>query len=164
MPICEGCGEEFPKGGAFVTHIEYCDEVDESQDEGEKDLEDRVDDLEANLDLVRDMLMDDLDRQARETNEVRDLAEETLELTKLLAEGLKHVEENQEQFQKAMVEMKRKELIAEANDQFQGEAESVEEVRGMVKEAAHRREEEPDADELVEQVVDQVRVEGQSGG
>lgn len=33
MPRCPGCNEEYPKGGAFTTHVEHCDRVEKEQHE-----------------------------------------------------------------------------------------------------------------------------------
>jgi hypothetical protein len=31
MPICEYCGDEFTKGGAYTTHVRYCDARPDSE-------------------------------------------------------------------------------------------------------------------------------------
>lgn len=36
MPTCEYCGEEFPKGGAYATHVQYCADRPESEDTAEE--------------------------------------------------------------------------------------------------------------------------------
>lgn len=61
---CPGCGQEFPEGGAFQTHVRYCDEV--VDDESEKEpLEERVEKLETQLDFVLDRLSDVGDLELR---------------------------------------------------------------------------------------------------
>lgn len=164
MPTCEGCGEEFPEGGAFATHVRYCDEVDDSQGD-EIDLEDRVANLEGEVELIRDMAMDDLDRQSQRVDDLEDNQAEFLRGLKAFAELLdEHIEEFQ-QFQSAFLDMKRQELVRDLDADVAGDIESYDDLVSVFQDMEQsgnqlvRTE-----DDMVEHLVDQVKLEGQSEG
>lgn len=42
MPTCEYCGEDFPKGGAYATHVRYCADRPDSEDRPQSDGAERA--------------------------------------------------------------------------------------------------------------------------
>lgn len=53
MPTCEHCGEDFPKGGAYATHVRYCNarpDEDQSSEEDSVTHESGGDGLEEGVD------------------------------------------------------------------------------------------------------------------
>lgn len=164
MPTCEGCGEEFPQGGAFATHVRYCDEVDDSQDD-EIDLEDRVADLEGEVELIRDMAMDDLDRQSARIDDLEGDQAEFFEALNVLAESLnEHIEQFQ-QFQSAFLEMKRQELVREFDAEMSSDIESYDDLVSVVQDMEQGGNQlVRTKDQMAEHLVDQVKLEGQSEG
>lgn len=39
MPTCEYCGEDFTKGGAYATHVKYCDDRPATEDRERSEAE-----------------------------------------------------------------------------------------------------------------------------
>lgn len=59
MPECPGCGEEFPKGGAYATHVRHCDHAEDDGFTGpDQELtdEERIKELENQVEALREVV------------------------------------------------------------------------------------------------------------
>lgn len=69
MPICPHCGDEFPKGGAFASHVRNCSQNRESQDE--EGIIGRLDHLEARVNRVEEAATQSVDRDSHRVTDRR---------------------------------------------------------------------------------------------
>lgn len=58
MPECPGCGEEFQKGGAHATHVQYCEQVEDASTEEDKEptSEERIKELEERVESLQKII------------------------------------------------------------------------------------------------------------
>lgn len=99
MPECPGCGDEFAKGGAFETHVRHCEQVEEeSEDSDLSELEDRVEELERQMDNARGIIRD-LSFSVGSVDDLEDKVqgnrEAITEIVKLLQEQVRHEAEQE---------------------------------------------------------------------
>jgi len=129
MPVCEGCGEEFPKGGAYTTHVTHCEQVKEDNEPESGSQEERIQQLESKVDNLEEQL----DTQARLFNDELDRHEERLDTTvSTLNEVVKVVEEFQgefDDFTQVVMGMEKRRLVSDVEQKADREVESFEQLK-----------------------------------
>lgn len=71
MPECPGCGEEYPKGGAYVTHVQHCELAKEGPTEAGQDLTDkqRIEELEEQVEALQKIIFAIAEQQGKRFNQ-----------------------------------------------------------------------------------------------
>jgi hypothetical protein len=71
MPECPGCDEEFPKGGAYVTHVRHCEHAQEDPTEGNQEQTDeqRIEELEEQVDALQKIIFSIAEQQEKRLNQ-----------------------------------------------------------------------------------------------
>lgn len=71
MPECPGCDEEYPKGGAYVTHVRHCEHVQEEPTEGNQELTDeqRIEELERQVEALQKIIFGIAEQQEKRLNQ-----------------------------------------------------------------------------------------------
>jgi len=71
MPECPGCGEEYPKGGAYVTHVEHCEYAKEDPTEGKQEQTDeqRIKELEEQVEALEKIIFAIAEQQDKRLNQ-----------------------------------------------------------------------------------------------
>jgi len=71
MPECPGCDEEYPKGGAYVTHVRHCQHAQEASAEANRELTDeqRIEELEEQVEALQKMVFTIAEQQGELFNQ-----------------------------------------------------------------------------------------------
>jgi DNA repair exonuclease SbcCD ATPase subunit len=181
MPTCEGCGEEFAKGGAFQTHVQYCDdaETEHEDEEEEKDsLESRVAKLEQRTEehehMIFEWTQNDLDDQSTRISENLQRIEKLYKMLEKAVDSTAQVDDRLQQLNEVVARLAREQTQLWLETKTGKEFDSYEQAVGWAEvelEADFNTAgsvDTPDSTVQIEQVVEQMRddlqAEGQSGG
>lgn len=70
MPECPGCNEEYPKGGAYVTHVQHCEHAqkDSIEKNQEPPDEQRIEELERQVEALEKIILKITEQQEKRLN------------------------------------------------------------------------------------------------
>jgi len=134
MPTCEGCGEEYPKGGAYTTHVTHCDEANkqdgDANDEFQpEELETRVEELEDHVFTQSQHFEDELDWISGRLDTVEKLVDQAANNQDKIIERQKELRNEYKEFARAVMELQEKHLLESLENTTDREFESFEQAR-----------------------------------
>ena len=143
MPICEGCEEEYPKGGAYTTHVRHCDELEVEKQDGDDDefrpeeLKTRIEELEDHLFGQAEYFNDELDRASGRIDSLEELINRMIDNQDELLEAQKELRNDYEEFARIVVELQEEQVLKSAESITGREFESFEQARHWVEAEAN---------------------------